>query len=377
VVVARLDRVKLPGSALSVVPPGVSFLAPEEAVLEAMLTGWVAQQRSRLLVVSTVEQRVLVVRRFVAFSNDYPWRWSPGDVEEWTTSLVGQGLAHSTIRNYQQSVQLFCGYLTDRRYGWDELCEQRFGTYPVQVFHEWNTAAHRAEVEARPENRPLSRDELQAFFDYCDDRVGSVHNAGRKGWFSAFRDATLFKTIYGWGPRRREAAMLEIADLSSNAHAPEFGRYGVVSVRYGKALKGSAPRRRTVLTTMGWAAEALAEWVDQIRPECGSAGSTLWPTERGARISTDHINHRFAAYRDALGFPAELGPHCLRHSYVSHLLEDGFEHLFVQQQAGHSWGSTTALYTTVGSDYKNRALRQALDRAFTDPDEPAGHGSEK
>ena len=54
------------------VPPGVCFLAPEEAMLEAMLTGWVAQQRSRLLVASTVEQRVLVVRRFVAFSSDYP-----------------------------------------------------------------------------------------------------------------------------------------------------------------------------------------------------------------------------------------------------------------------------------------------------------------
>ena len=35
----RLDRIELPGSALSVVPSGVSFLAPEEAVLEAMLTG--------------------------------------------------------------------------------------------------------------------------------------------------------------------------------------------------------------------------------------------------------------------------------------------------------------------------------------------------
>jgi hypothetical protein len=93
VVVERLDRVDLPGSALSVVPAGVSFLAPEEAVLEAMLAGWVAQQRSRLLVASTVEQRVLVVRRFVAFSSVYPWQWSPGDVEEWTTSLVSQGLA--------------------------------------------------------------------------------------------------------------------------------------------------------------------------------------------------------------------------------------------------------------------------------------------
>ena len=41
-VVERLDRVDLPGSAMSVVPAGVSFLAPEEAVLEAMLAGWFA-----------------------------------------------------------------------------------------------------------------------------------------------------------------------------------------------------------------------------------------------------------------------------------------------------------------------------------------------
>ena len=143
-----------------------------------------------------------------------------------------------------------------------------------------------------------------------------------------------------------------------------------MSVRYGKAMRGSPPRRRTVLTTMGWAAEALAEWVEQIRPDYGPVGPALWPTERGGRISTDHINLRFAAYRDALGLPAELGPHCLRHSYITHLLEDGFDHLFVQQQAGHSWGSATAVYTTIGSDYKNRALRRALDRAFTDL---AGH----
>src|SRR5664280_2804754 len=188
--VERLHLVELPGSAMSLVPAWVSFLAPEEAVLEAMLKGWVAQQRSRLLVSTTVEQRVLLVRRLVSFSNDYPWRWSSGDVEEWTTSLVSKGLSYSTIRNYQQSVQSFCGYVTDRRYGWDEVCEQRFGTHPVQVFHEWNTAEHRTEVEARPGNRPLSREELQTFFDYCDERVSTVRTTGRKGWLAAFRDAT-------------------------------------------------------------------------------------------------------------------------------------------------------------------------------------------
>jgi site-specific recombinase XerD len=59
-----------------------------------------------------------------------------------------------------------------------------------------------------------------------------------------------------------------------------------------------------------------------------------------------------------------LSVHCLRHSYVSHLIEDGVDPLFVQHQVGHSWASTTAVYTSVGSDHKNRMLRVALARAF-------------
>ena len=88
--------------------------------------------------------------------------------------------------------------------------------------------------------------------------------------------------------------MLETVDWSANPAAGEFGRYGAVSVRYGKALKGGPPRRRTVLTTMGWAAEAVAEWVEEIRPLYGSAGRALWPTERRERVSSDALSARFA-----------------------------------------------------------------------------------
>ena len=48
--------------------------------------------------------------------------------------------------------------------------------------------------------------------------------------------------------------------------------------------------------------------------------------------------------------------------------EDGVDPLFVQQQAGHSWASTTAAYTTVGADARNRMLRSALARAFGEED---------
>ena len=172
----------------------------------------------------------------------------------------------------------------------------------------------------------------------------------RKGWLAAFRDATLFKVIYGWGLRRREAAMLDMADFAPNPAAPELGRLGC-QVRYGKAMRGSPPRRRAVATVMPWAVEALAQYIDEVRPGIGAGRHpALWLTERGGRISPRQVDDRFAAWRTAAGLPAELSVHCLRHSYVSHLIEDGVDPLFVQHQAGHSWASTTAIYTTVGPD---------------------------
>ncbi len=67
----------------------------------------------------------------------------------------------------------------------------------------------------------------------------------------------------------------------------------------------------------------------------------------------------------------ELGPHCLRHSYATQLIEEGWDALFVQRQLGHAWASTTAIYTGVSGEYQNRMLRDVLDRrlAGTTPEE--------
>jgi integrase/recombinase XerC len=258
---------------------------------------------------------------------------------------------------------VFLNYLTDSRYGWAEECEARFGRVPVQICHEWNVATHVNGYEGRAEVRPFSRDELQRFFDFCDSKVAEMRGLGRKGWVTAFRDATLFKVVYAWGLRRQEAAKLEVVDFGRNAAAPEFGRFGMLSVRWGKAAKGSPPKRRGVLTVMPWAAEAVEEYVRDVRPFYKSS-IALWPTERGRKVSSDYLNRRFSQYRDEMGLPEEMHPHCLRHSYVTHLVEDGWDPFFVQQQVGHRWGSTTALYTGVSGDYKNRVLRAALDRIY-------------
>ena len=124
----------------------------------------------------------------------------------------------------------FLGYACDPRYGWVAECEQRAGTAPVQVFHEGNSPVHAAEYEGRPGRRPLTRAELQAFFDAADDLAERVACLRRKGQLAAFRDATLFKVIYAWGLRRREAAMLDVTDFAPNPAAPGLGGLGVCHV---------------------------------------------------------------------------------------------------------------------------------------------------
>jgi hypothetical protein len=130
------------GAASELAAGGLSLLHPEEQVFDAMLTGWRNQQLARRLAFSTVEQRERMVRAFAVHSQSYPWLWTAQLVDEWMTDL--RGVRASTLRGYQIALRLFCAYATDSAYAWPTECEQRFGTHPVQVVHEWNTAVCRS-----------------------------------------------------------------------------------------------------------------------------------------------------------------------------------------------------------------------------------------
>jgi hypothetical protein len=183
------------GSAALVLVDGATPLRPEPALFEAMLDGWRRQRLSRRLSSSLIAGRERIVRRFTEFGG-WPWQWTSAQVEAW--SATG-GWAHSTVRSYQGALAMFLGYVCDPRYGWVAECEQRVGARPVQVCHEDNLAVHVADYEGRPERRPLTRQELQAFFDAADGRVERAAASRRKGWLATFRDATLFTVVYGWG----------------------------------------------------------------------------------------------------------------------------------------------------------------------------------
>src|SRR5262249_3624039 len=177
------------------------------------------------------------------------------------------------------------------------------------------------------------------------------------------------------GRRRPEAARLDLADWGRNPAAAEFGRFGTLHVRYGKAVRGQPPRRRNVASVMGWGVEGVAADVENIRPRFGAVDHpALWVTERGGGIMPAEINARFAAYRDALGLPGELSPHSMRHAYVTHLTEDGAERRVIQGQVGPRRDTSSALYTHVAADFRTPARGKAISPAF---DAPGGNDKER
>lgn len=355
-----------PGAAALYLVSGVSLLRPEEQVFEAMLNGWRNQQLARNLSFGTVEAREGVVRRFRLFADAAPWAWRASDADEFfTEARAVRNLSHATLLGYQAALKLFCGYITDGHYGWPEECLRRFGTHPIQICHEWNTARHVQEALGRPGKRALTHQELQDLFDHVDQRAITAQGSGRKGWISAFRDSVLLKTAYGWGLRRTETARLELCDLGTNPKAAEFGTYGIIRVRFGKAMRGSPPKRRSVLTVplFDWAVESLRQWIEEVRPLAAASDcSVLWPSERGSGLTASTVSTAFTRARKELGLADGLDFHSLRRSYVTHLIEAGYDELFVQQQVGHEHASTTSLYTHVSPDYRARTVRAALDR---------------
>ena len=120
-----MGRGNLAGAAGLELVQGVAQLHPEDAMFEAMLRGWQAQQAARGLREETAGKRDRLVRRFMAFTGEYPWGWLAGHMDEWSLCLTSEEhLAPSTVRGYQGCLRQFTEFLTDARYGWVTACER-------------------------------------------------------------------------------------------------------------------------------------------------------------------------------------------------------------------------------------------------------------
>ena len=346
---------------LSCLPAAVARADPDE-FLSDVLTGWKRQQLAQNFSVETAKRRTRSVMRMASFVGKHPWEWLTGDADEFFSHLRGvENLSHNTVRAYQTDVKLFLDFATASIYDWNERCGQLFGTVFSQVVTEFNRSSHSDET-GEGSKRPFSIRELQEFFDLADLEPERILNSGRKGALPAWRDAVMFKTIYGWGLRFNEVRHLIPADFSRHVRTPAFGEWGLLRVRHGKAKKGSPPKQRTVLTVFDWSVDVLDHWSRVGLPRFGGHRATpLFPTENGTMVDNAALRRRFHSLLDELGFPPGLDLHSLRRSYATHLqTELGFDVSFVQMQLGHEHASTTGLYTIAAPDYRSRELGRVL-----------------
>jgi len=164
------------------------------------------------------------------------------------------------------------------------------------------------------------------------------------------RDLALLEVLYASGIRVGELCGLDLGDL-------DRGRALL------RVLGKGAKERAVPLGTP--AVRALDAWLQRGRPALAGAGSgaALFVGARGARIdprTVRRVVHELL--RHVPGAP-DLGPHGLRHSAATHLLEGGADLRSVQELLGHATLATTQIYTHVSVDRLKATYDQAHPRA--------------
>lgn len=164
------------------------------------------------------------------------------------------------------------------------------------------------------------------------------------------RDVALLELLYATGIRVGELVGLDVDDVDRERN--------VVRV-FGKGRK-----ERTVPFGRP-AARALDFWLRQGRPLLAGpeSGPAVFLGARGKRLDQRAVRtvvHRRIA--EVPGAP-DIGPHGLRHTAATHLLEGGADLRSVQELLGHASLATTQLYTHVTTDRLRRAYQQAHPRA--------------
>jgi len=165
---------------------------------------------------------------------------------------------------------------------------------------------------------------------------------------------------------KRDAAMLEIL-YASGARVSELCGLDLEDIDYARStirVLGKGNKERTI-PIGNPAMRALESWLKDGRDSLAGAKSerAVFLGVRGKRIDQRTVRTMVYHALAALEGAEKMGPHALRHSAATHLLEGGADLRTVQEILGHASLATTQIYTHVSTERLQKAFKQAHPRA--------------
>jgi len=188
------------------------------------------------------------------------------------------------------------------------------------------------------------------------ERLLAAVGAGSESDLSVLmmRDQALLELLYGTGARISELIDLNLDDVSSLSKDLPILR-----------LKGKGDKERLV-PVGSHALRALERYLVRSRPVLsGKSGSSpaLFLNARGSKLSRQSAWTILQAAAQRADLAGKVSPHTMRHSFATHLLENGADVRVVQELLGHASVTTTQIYTLVTVDQLREVYATAHPRA--------------
>lgn len=224
-------------------------------------------------------------------------------------------------------------------------------TASIRAFTAWLTRTGRSSTDAGAQlASPKARRDLPAIIHH--DQIVEVLRsvADCAGDPISQRDSAILELLYATGIRVGELTALDVDDFDQERDLVRVFGKG----RRERMVPLGVPARHAVDT---WIRSGRGALVNE------HSGSALFLGARGARIDQRTVRRMVHKRLASLESAPAVGPHGIRHSAATDLLEGGADLRSVQEILGHSSLSTTQIYTHVSAEHLRHAYRQAHPRA--------------
>lgn len=294
---------------------------PKDRFIEMFLDAMDAERNLSPRTLSNYRHALVLFR---ANGNPPPWReCKPEHFRGFLFSLMKGGAARATVRLHFAALRTFYKFLSERHGLKDNPLKE------VQL----PKAERKLPVVLSPKQID---DLLNAPF-----KAEPTKRAPK--WLPA-RDAAILELFYSAGLRLQELASLNVSDVDL----------------YSESVRVLGKGRKERICPVG--APALAA-IHRYRQEAGVQGGPLFLSKLRKRLSMRNIAVMLEKYVLLAGLPRGITPHKLRHSFATHLLDNGADLRSVQSLLGHASLSTTQIYTHVSVERMKQAYDSAHPRA--------------